>query len=128
MPGTQFLLVPSTSTEAAFAALEPALTAAGWRVVPHATEPGWWTIERGDTTSTVLLGGLSSNYLLRFPLAILPDGSGGVSAAVYSEQGVDAVKGGLIGRSKSRDAETGLLAEVQNALVAAGLFSEWRQF
>ena len=129
MPGTQFILPPGTAAQPALDAIAPVLADYGWRLVPNPNGAGWWTIERGDASSTILLGALAGdNFLHRFPLGIVPDASGEVSVSVHSEQGVDKYKGGFIGRGKSREAETQLLAQVQYALVKAGLFVEWRSF
>lgn len=127
MPGTLFTLPEGTTAQAAMDAVGGPLVAAGWRFIPYPPEnPGWWMLERGEVGSTILLGGLAGDKLLvRFPLGIVGDEQGRVTVSVHSE-GLGRFKGGIIGANRSRDTETQLLALIQGALQAAGLYVDWR--
>ncbi|MCU1415265.1 MAG: hypothetical protein JWN80_2605 [Microbacteriaceae bacterium] len=90
----------------------------------EATPNGGLVASRGSATRTLLLGGLAGKGMhMRFDVQFFDD-NGRVVARLSRDLAAGALKGGLIGATRTASVFDELAARVGAALTAAGVLSE----
>lgn len=119
MPMTDYFL--QGPVPAARDALAAALVANGFEVTPEPS--GSWTVTRGSTTATVLLGAFAGRSKQRLVFAVRFFDHQGTPVARFERESGAGAMGGAIGVSRSNSIFTEVSQDVTRRLTEAGVLA-----